>query len=665
MTRASLRMAWPAVAAMAAFGLPAGAWGAKPLPSVHRLESHSKLVALPFISPPPRLNRTMKWAHSSTARQLAMSFTSTQDHAVVGLERPQDARAVATAYGVTVVALDAGLHMMEVKAPPTTLNRLAHAASWDDRLRFVDPLVDRHYLRLRNDPALLQIDTVTGRPFEWNFGATRADLAYNLSKGNPDILVGVVDTGVSNVPDLKDKIAESWFFNDQSTSSDDTDGHGTAVSSIIAATVDDGVGIAGFGGAARIDMYRDRALNGFSDAVAIHRLVDRGVRIINLSFGGGGISQSEFDALNYASDAGVLLIAASGNGGTGQVIWPARQLQSAGGVVGPGLAVGASIETGAKADFSNYGSNLSLLAPGSFADNDCSEGIYAPISPVANFFDTNVCSRAYTDPVTSAHYRYLRGTSFSTPTVAGAAALIWAARPDLKNYEVASLLERGATHAATTGWDSNSGWGILDIAKSMELATGQSAADRIDLTLTDGESARAGRHFTRTATLNWADGAAVDTATIICSASIGGKPLTLLVQSFAAGQATCTWGTPAAAGGRSLSGTIAATEPQSNLSATAPFTTLLVDITHPKVHALASPGRWGARVPLHYTASDETGAVSVKVRVYRGGTIAATGSAPFHWTAPTSPTSAAFRFCVTAKDKAGNASSSCAPIRLS
>jgi subtilisin family serine protease len=437
------------------------------------------------------------------------------------------------------------------------------------------------------------------------------------------------------------------------------------VSSIIAATVDDGVGIAGFGGAARIDMYRDTALNGFSDAVAIHRLVDRGVRIINLSFGGGGISQSEFDALNYASDAGVLLIAASGNGGTGQVIQPARQVQSAGGVVGPGLAVGASVATGEKADFSNYGANLSLLAPGSFADNDCAEGIYAPLSPVADFFDDNVCSRAYTDPVTAAHYRYLRGTSFSTPTVAGAAALIWAARPELKNYEVASLLERGATHATTTGWDSNTGWGILDIAKSLELATGQSAADRIELSLADGQSGRAGKRFTRTAELKWGDGVAVDAATVTCNASVDGKPLTLLVQSFATGQATCAWSTSAGEGGRPLSGTIAATEKTTNLAATTPFTTLLVDITHPKVLALESAGRWGARVPLHFTASDETGAVTVRVRVYRGATIVAKGSEPFQWTAPSAPTTTPFRFCVTAMDKAGNTSKSCAPIRLS
>jgi hypothetical protein len=152
---------------------------------------------------------------------------------------------------------------------------------------------------------------------------------------------------------------------------------------------------------------------------------------------------------------------------------------------------------------------------------------------------------------------------------------------------------------------------------------------------------------------------------VVCNASVGGKQLPVLVQSFANGHATCTWSTSAADGGRSLSGTIAAAEPQSNLSATMPFTTLLLDVTHPHAHASASPGRWGTAVPLHFTASDETGPVLLQVRVYRGGTTVAQVSAPFHWTAPSAATATAFHFCVTAKDKAGNTSRSCAPIPLS
>jgi subtilisin family serine protease len=668
MIRHVLRGLLPTVAVASAFALSGSAWAAKPLPSVHRLESHGKLLALPFISPPPRLHLTMKWSHSSNRRQLAMRFTSAQDRAVVGLERPADARAVASAYGVTVVSVDPGLHMMQVRAAPAMLDKLAHAASWDTRLRFVEPLVSREYVRVRNDPALLQTDAVTGKPFEWNFGATHTDLALNLSKGSPQILVGVVDTGVTEVPDLKGKIAETWFFNDQTDSAEDTDGHGTAVSSIIAATADDGIGIAGFGGAAKIDMYRDRVLDGFSDAVAIHRLVDRGVRIINMSFGGGGLSNAEYDALNYASDAGVLLIAATGNNGASQVIYPARQVQAAGGVPGPGLAVGASTEAGAKVNFSNYGQNLSLLAPGAFADNDCSEGIYLPLPPVASLFDGNQCIRFFGDP--TARYGYLRGTSFAAPEVAGAAALIWAARPNLKNFEVAALLQHGADQSEGAGWNSRTGWGVLDVARSIELATGESAADRIALAATSGpQTAGAGRQVTQTAGLTWGDGTAVGEAAVACAATVAGAPLDPLVQSLANGQAKCVWRTPESAGGRNLVGTIGVTEPHSGLTASTPFTTRLTDVTAPTVRAAASSGRWGAHVALHFVANDAVGVPSVRVRVFRGTTVVATkvGSAraSIGWTAPSGPTDRSFRFCVTAKDAAGNASApSCAPIRL-
>jgi subtilisin family serine protease len=666
---------WPAVAAASALALTGGAWAAKPLRSVSELESHGPLLALPFVSPPPRLHRTMKWAHSSGKRQLAMRFTSTQDHAVVGLERPADARAVASAYGVTVVAVDAGLHMMDVQAATAVLDRLAHAASWDSRLRFVEPLVTRQYQHLRNDPALLQIDPVTMQPYEWNFGATHMDLALNLSKGSPTILVGVIDTGVSEVPDLKGKIAETWFFNDQVASSDDTDGHGTAVSAMIAATADDGVGIAGFGGAARIDMYRDVQLNGFSDAVAIHRLVDRGVRIINMSFGGGSLSTPELDALNYASDAGVLLVAATGNNGSSQSIWPARQVQAAGGVPGPGLAVGASTDTGARVNFSNYGDNLSLLAPGAFADNDCKDGIYLPLPPVAWLFDGNQCIRFFTDSDTQGRYAYLRGTSFAAPEVAGAAALLWAARPNLKSYEVVTLLQHGSTQSDGTGWNPNDGWGVLNVAKSLELATGQSSADRIALGAATGPATvGAGRKLTETAAVNWGDGTAVGAATVACVATVGGKTVEPLFEGFVDGRATCTWQTSPSGGGRTLTGTITVTEPQTGLSATQPFTLALGDVTRPKVHAEASTGRWGASVPLRFVANEATGTVSVKVRVFRGSAVVATSSghaasgaaAAIGWKAPGAPTAHSFHFCVTATDAAGNVSApSCAPIRLS
>ncbi len=77
--------------------------------------------------------------------------------------------------------------------------------------------------------------------------------------------------------------------------------------------------------------------------------------------------------------------------------------------------------------------------------------------------------------------------------MAGAAALIWAARPFLKNFEVAELLQHGANQTLGTGWNQVDGWGVMDVARSLELATGESTADRIVLAAaTAPATARAG-----------------------------------------------------------------------------------------------------------------------------------------------------------------------------
>jgi hypothetical protein len=336
--------------------------------------------------------------------------------------------------------------------------------------------------------------------------------------------------------------------------------------------------------------------------------------------------------------------------------------------------VGASAANGVRVNFSNYGPNLSLLAPGAFADDDCHEGIYLPLPPVAFLFDGNTCIRFVTDDEHHARYAYLRGTSFAAPEVAGAAALLWAARPDLKSFEVATLLQHGSVQAIGTGWNPVDGWGVLDVARSLELATGKSAADRIELSQPRGRAAAgAGRRVTQTATLNWGDGVAVDVSTTVCTATIDGAPAQLLVQSFEQGTATCAWSTPKSAAGQTLAGTIGVTEPQTNLSVSKPFATRLDDVTRPKVKALAGAGRFNGVVPLHFVASDETGSVSVRLRVYRGAkriatakrTAASGATSVFGWRAPRATTTP-FKFCVTATDKAGNVSaSSCAPIRLS
>ena len=73
-------------------------------------------------------------------------------------------------------------------------------------------------------------------------------------------------------------------------------------------------------------------------------------------------------------------------------------------------------------------------------------------------------------------YAYVAGTSFSAPEVAGVAALIWAARPELKNYQVADIIKASAQRPASSGWTTTRGCGVLDAGAALQLATSRTPA---------------------------------------------------------------------------------------------------------------------------------------------------------------------------------------------
>jgi subtilisin family serine protease len=74
-----------------------------------------------------------------------------------------------------------------------------------------------------------------------------------------------------------------------------------------------------------------------------------------------------------------------------------------------------------------------------------------------------------------AYYAYVSGTSFASPEVAGIAALIWAARPQLKNYQVADIIKQSAQRS--DGWTATTGCGVLDAGAALELATSLSSSE--------------------------------------------------------------------------------------------------------------------------------------------------------------------------------------------
>jgi subtilisin family serine protease len=523
-------------------------------------------VVGPVSRPPKPAGYTLRWSRETrAARALTSSAAFPDDAAVVGLAPGASAAAVASRYGLRVVAADDRIHAAKLTGAGDALHALARAVGNDAALRFVQRDASVELAHRRDDPATTQVDPTTGVPYEWPFAQVGVDRALNLTRGSADILVGVVDTGVSPVRDLQGKIAKAWYFPDETASVADTEGHGTFVSSIIAGTNDDGFGLAGFCGACRIDMFKSVETTDFSLAVSIRRLVDDGVHIVNLSLGRQGSPAYVLsDALSYAFANGVLVVASSGNEHAAQVSTPAWWLQPANGARSYGLAVGASDATGARAPFSNWGAHLSLVAPGSF-NSTCTVGIWSALPPVSTDFDSSrACARTVTDLVSGQRYGYASGTSFSAPEVAGVAALVWAARPELKNYEVADIVKQSATRPAGTGWTADRGWGVLNAARALELATGMPAGDEIVLGTPRYAAPRARRRFAVSLSAAWQDGVAVDDGAVRCIAAAGGRRIASVGGTLSAGTAACAYGIPAWAARRRMSVSIAVADASGN-----------------------------------------------------------------------------------------------------
>jgi subtilisin family serine protease len=333
-----------------------------------------------------------------------------------------------------------------------------------------------------NDPLLATVNPANGLPFEWQFAAAHVDRALELSPGSPSVVVGIIDTGLGDVPDLTGKVDGRWQFSTDgrltpvpAAGPNDTAGHGTAVASLIAANPDDGFGMAGFGGATHVISFKADSQR-FSDtalAIAITKLDSLGVRIINMSLGGKDpLAPVLLDALHKAARDGVLLVASTGNDHTFSG-HPAADLQPFGGARSYGLAVGASDADDRLAYFSNSGNHLSVLAPGSFRGS-CT-GVAAAL-PSTSEFDRS-CFPIWTEA--GARYAFLAGTSFAAPEVSGTAALMWAARPDLTNYQVADIIKESARRSAGTGWTLTTGCGVLDAGFAVELAIAWRAAERL------------------------------------------------------------------------------------------------------------------------------------------------------------------------------------------
>ncbi|MBN8595701.1 MAG: S8 family serine peptidase [Anaerolineae bacterium] len=231
-------------------------------------------------------------------------------------------------------------------------------------------------------------------PQQWALPAIGAPDAWGSMPANAArVTVAVIDSGVClDHPDLQGRILPGWDYIDNDSVPQDTFGHGCGVAGIIAANLNDSIGMAGLAPNALILPLR--VLNGsgigaYSDlAAAIVRATDDGAQVINLSLGGAVNSTVLENAVNYAIARGVTVVAAAGNTGSEQVLYPAAYA--------PVIAVGAVNAELQPASFSARGAGVDIWAPGQNILTTRLDGALAPGS----------------------------GTSFAAPFVAGAVAVL-------------------------------------------------------------------------------------------------------------------------------------------------------------------------------------------------------------------------------------------------
>ncbi len=279
---------------------------------------------------------------------------------------------------------------------------------------------------------------------QWGLTTIDAPQAWDVGMGSPNVTVAVVDTGVWYTnPDIAPNMwnnldgTHGYNFINNTEYPFDTDSlqgtyHGTGVSGVIAAVTNNGIQIAGVA-QVRIMALKALGSNGegssTNTSLAIQYAANHNARIINLSLGTNSTLVGPTDiqmAINYAWSKGALVIAAAGNSGTSSLDYPASLPNV--------VSVGAIDPTGARASFSNYGSGLSLTAPG---------------------------VQIYTLDGGNLPPHQLDGTSLATPFVSGVAALILSLDPSLTNQQLWYILNETAVPNGG-GYNSQYGWGVVN-----------------------------------------------------------------------------------------------------------------------------------------------------------------------------------------------------------
>jgi len=259
---------------------------------------------------------------------------------------------------------------------------------------------------------------------QWGLSTIMAPQAWQITPAGSDVIVAVLDTGINQTHEALDgKVVSSINFT-QSSTEDDLHGHGTHIAGIIAATADNTIGITGVAHDCSVMNVKVVEDDGSCDSSTVAKGIvwaaDSGANIINLSLTFTEPSPTLENAIGYAWDKGVVIIAAAGNNYSSTPVYPAAYPNT--------IAVAATDKNDHLPRWSNHGDWVSLGAPG-----------------------TDICSTLPND-----NYGYRSGTSLATALVSGEAALLFTTAIDANsngyiNDEVRDRIESNCDGVETEG----------------------------------------------------------------------------------------------------------------------------------------------------------------------------------------------------------------------
>ncbi len=395
-------------------------------------------VALERVINPERL--LVKPRRDATAEQVAAA------HARAGATVVSDLKQI----GWQVVAVPYGTH-------------LAARQSY-----FADPAIERADLDRARRVAHVPNDPYW--PYHWHLQNITADLAWDTVKGDPSVVVAVMDTGLEVThPDLAGnvwsnpgEIAGNGIDDDGNGYVDDVNGydfayldgtpndnygHGTACAGIVAATQDNAIGVSGVAPTCRLAGIKAANDSGYfydsANVPAFLYCADMGFKVISMSFFSDDVTAAERDAVDYCWQHGVVLVAAAGNSLSVIPYYPGAYEH----VISVAATDGANNPTW----FTDYGSWVDVAAP----------GVGIATTTVGGGYTTGFA-----------------GTSAATPHVAGLAGLLFAANPGASAAAVRAALEDTAVATVSAAWGEYTNYGKIDCDAAVDRVTGVTSGSK-------------------------------------------------------------------------------------------------------------------------------------------------------------------------------------------